>query len=120
VQSRNQLAILAEALAGIPVWGALPGSLAHRAGIRYGDVLLAINGKRTTNIDDYLDARNLTADGAEVVIFRDGHQITLQLVFEAVSPPATPGELERVAAQLTESRVLPSERPPPDAQGDAN
>jgi C-terminal processing protease CtpA/Prc len=120
MQSRNQLARLAETLAGIPVWGSLPGSLAHGAGVRYGDVVLSINGKRTANIDDYLDARNLRSDGAEVVIFRDGEQLTLRFEFDPREDAPRPQDLERVAAQLTEGRMLPSESPPVPPQTDAN
>ena len=49
---RKSLFALAKALEGLPVLGALEGTPAARAGVRYGDVLLEVNGVRTRTVMD--------------------------------------------------------------------
>ena len=48
---------LAKALEGIPILGTLSGTPAARAGIRYGDILLSVNGRRTKTMLDYVEAK---------------------------------------------------------------
>ena len=43
---------LAKALEGIPLLGCLPGSPSHDAGLRYGDVILEVNGRRVRDVQD--------------------------------------------------------------------
>lgn len=74
---RQQLEELAEAVQGIPVLGCLPGSTASEAGVRYGDIVLEVNGLRTINIDDYLAGRKLRTDGMALRLFRDGNEFAL-------------------------------------------
>ncbi len=73
---------LAKALGGIPILGTLDGTPASRAGIRYGDVLLAVNGRPTPTVLDYLEARALRADGMEVVVFRAGAEHVRDLTYD--------------------------------------
>ena len=61
--SQKAIFELAAALGGIPVLGALAGSPAARAGIRYGDVVLAVNNRRTRTMFDYLEAKGLRRTG---------------------------------------------------------
>ena len=63
---------LAKALEGVPVLGTLAGTPAAKAGIRYGDVLLSVNGMRTRTVADYIEAKALREDGMDVVVFRAG------------------------------------------------
>jgi len=119
MQSRSQLAQLAAALGGIPVWGCLPGSAAARLGVRYGDVILSVNGRSTPNVDDYIEARNGRRDGLVVVIFRDGREHTLEVSLEARAVPLTRAQLERTADQVAAARLLPSERMPPSESNGA-
>jgi len=74
---RQQLEALAEAVQGIPVLGCLPGSTASEAGVRYGDIVLEVNGLRTINIDDYLAGKRLRSDGMALRLFRDGNELAL-------------------------------------------
>ncbi len=74
---------LAKALDGIPVLGTLQGTPAAQAGIRYGDVLLSVNGMRTRNIFDYIEAKALRSDGMEIIVFRGGAEQTRELTYEA-------------------------------------
>jgi len=74
---RRQLEALAEVVQGIPVLGCLPGSTASEAGVRYGDIVLEVNGLRTLDIDDYLNGRKLRSDGMALRLFRDGTELSL-------------------------------------------
>lgn len=112
--SRTQLNKLAESLQGIAVWGCLPGSHAQRVGLRYGDVLLSVNGVRTSNVDDYLEARALRADVVELVVFRDGAELAIDIQLDPEPRPEPSREaLEAVASEVVAARILPTERPPP-------
>lgn len=94
---RKSLFSLAEALDGLPVLGALSGTPAHRAGVRYGDILLSVNGKRVRTVTDYVEAKNLRTDGMDVVVFRSGEERVITLSYEeggnASDPTALLAEL---------------------------
>ena len=108
MQNRAELGKLATILEGVPVWGCLPGSVAQAAGIQYGDVVLAVNGKRTKDLDDYVAARNLRADGAQIVVFRNGVEQTVDLVFHPLSE--SPDRLiPALVQQVVEQRLIPLE-----------
>jgi C-terminal processing protease CtpA/Prc len=112
--SRSQLNQLAETLRGIPVWGCLPGSQAQRAGVRYGDILLSVNGVPTSDVGEYVRARALRKGGVQLVIFRDGVELSLELTLDASEArEPTRAELEAVSAEIVAARMLPTERPPP-------
>jgi S1-C subfamily serine protease len=114
MMNREQLAKLAESLGGIPVWGVLPGSVSQRQGVRYGDVILSVNGIKTSNAEEYVEARSSRRDGADVVIFRNGEEVLLQLSFDEAGAP-TPERVAQVAQELAAARLLPSDAPPPTA-----
>jgi S1-C subfamily serine protease len=76
---RSLLTELAAALGGLPVFGSLPGSAAERAGIRYGDVLMSVDGQPTPNWDAYLTARDSSGPTITVQLFRDGAEFTVEL-----------------------------------------
>lgn len=105
--SREQLAKLAETLQGIPVWGCLPGSRGREAGVRYGDVVLSVNGRPTVDAAAYLAARRLRSDGMTLVVFRDGATHTLHLHFEPSAMETDAQKLADVARILVEARLLP-------------
>ncbi len=86
--SKAKLEQIAKVLEGIPVLGCLEGSPSERAGIRYGDVVLSVNGVKTSDMDLYLKARELRSDGAEIVVFRNGVEVVIELIFE--SPSSVP------------------------------
>lgn len=87
MQSSEQLTKLATALGGLPVLGCRPGSPAARAGIRYGDVLLSVNGVPTPDWATYVEARAIRPREMEVAIFRGGDELTVQLVFDSANQP---------------------------------
>lgn len=111
--SRKQLEEIAATVQGIPVWGCLPGSSAAEAGVRYGDIVLEVNGVLTPSINEYLAARALRQDGIALRLFRNGDELSVYVEFR---PPAD--TLEALTEQLADGRYLSpeSEAPPPKSQ----
>ena len=70
---------LAVALEGIAILGVMPGSPAALAGVRFGDVLLEVNGARVRSWSDYIEATARDGDGMEAVVFRAGERRRLLL-----------------------------------------
>ena len=95
---------LAKALEGVPILGTLSGSPAAKAGLRYGDVLLSVNGRRTRNVMDFIEAKALRQEGMQVVVFRGGAETTEELTYEARSAPIDPAAL---LAELVTMRIAP-------------
>ena len=104
--AKRTLFELAKALDGLPVIGCLQGTPAALAGVRYGDILLSVNGMRTKTLGDYLEAKALRADGMDVVIFRQGHEEPIELKYHANREKPDPASL---LAELVSMRVLPTE-----------
>jgi S1-C subfamily serine protease len=99
--SRKQLEEIANVVQGVPVWGCLPGSTAAEAGVRYGDIVVAVNGVPTPGIDAYLEARKLRSDGFELKLFRSGEELTLFVPFR---PPTD--TLLALATQIADGRYV--------------
>lgn len=112
MNTRQQIEDLADALGGVPVLGCLPGSTAAQAGVRYGDVILSINGVPTPGVAEYLEGKRLRKDGYDLRVFREGKELN---IFVPFGPPVDPSTL---VAQLAEMAVAPSE--PRAAKGPAN
>jgi S1-C subfamily serine protease len=110
--SKKSLYSMAKALEGLPVLGSLAGTPALRAGIRYGDILLEVNGQRTTSMLDYIRARGRRDDGMDLVVFRGGEQLRLSLAWgeRADVDPAT------LLAEIVTLRVGPSDAVPDDPE----
>jgi len=79
---KTNLIRLAEALGGLPVYGCLPGSPAARAGVRYGDVLLSVDGYETPSWDAYLAARERSGDVLHLRLFREGSELEIEVVLD--------------------------------------
>lgn len=105
---------LAKTLGGIPIWGALPKSAAEKSGLRYGDILLKVNGQAIPSIDAYLSVR-LRSEGRtlDLTIFRDGEEVTLSLRMPGSKSPSP--DVASAVRQVVEGRLLPSKsgKPPP-------
>lgn len=74
-----QLSRLATALGGIPILGSLSGSPAEQAGIRYGDILLAVDGIPTATWDDFLKARTKCKGRMLARVFRQGAEFEVSI-----------------------------------------
>lgn len=93
---------LAKALEGVPILGTLSGTPAARAGIRYGDILLSVNGRRTRTLGDYVEAKALRDDGMSVVVFRTGSEKLEELSYDADAPAPNPAA---ILAQVATMRL---------------
>lgn len=101
---KESLFALAKALEGIPVLGSLSGTPAARAGIRYGDVLLSVNGRRTRTVLEYIEAKALRSDGMDIVVFRSGSEKIKQLAYDELAAPVDTAAL---LAELITLRIAP-------------
>jgi S1-C subfamily serine protease len=102
MMSPHELSRLAEALGGLPVLGCLSGSPADQAGMRYGDILLSINGEKTGSLETFLSARKQASGRMQVRVFRQG--VELELAFELRPSNKTPLE---TLAELKDRGILP-------------
>ncbi len=81
---------IAKVLGGLPIWGTFAGSLAHRAGLRYGDIILQVNGKPTPTVADYYKARQLESETMALRFFRNGVTHTITLTLQRPQPSILP------------------------------
>jgi serine protease DegQ len=98
MRSRSDLAKLAAALNGLPVLGCLSGSPAAVAGVRYGDILLSIDGQATSNWDEFLTIRSGVKGGFTARIFRDGEELDMRIELREGPSPAGLELLAELAA----------------------
>jgi membrane-associated protease RseP (regulator of RpoE activity) len=104
MRSRSDLSRLAAALGGLPILGCLAGSPAAEAGVRYGDILLSIDGVPTRSWDDFLRARSQSRGGFVARIFREGSELDVAVTLR----PANKSALE-ILGELVDARVLDGE-----------
>jgi predicted metalloprotease with PDZ domain len=102
--AKASLFALAKVLEGMPILGTLSGTPAARAGIRYGDILLSVNGRRTRTVLDYIEAKELRADGMDVVIFRTGTERVEHLTYDR---SAEAPDRAAILAELVMMRIAP-------------
>ena len=90
MQHPEQLTQVAISLSGLPILGCASGSPAARAGLRYGDIVLSLNGVPTPSWSAFFDASG-RADGQLCLrVFRHGRELELSLTLarDARSPRA--------------------------------
>lgn len=99
---RVELTKLATALGGLPVLACRAGSPAARAGIRYGDIVLAVNGINTPDWASFIEARGKNQQTMQLELFREGAQISIEIQLQSVDID-TPSLL----AELIAERIVP-------------
>ena len=92
----SELSRLASSLGGIPILGSLAGSPADAAGIRYGDILLAVDGNPTTSWDEFLRVRSRCKERLVARVFRQGteFEVSIPLRVSKLSPLEVLAELQ--------------------------
>lgn len=105
---RTTLSKLAAALNGLPVLACRPGSPADTAGIRYGDILLTVNGIQTPDWGSFMEARTQKQTTMLLEIFRDGETLTIELDLSS----ATPIDPPELLAQILAGGLVPHEPVP--------
>ncbi|MGC4095069.1 MAG: PDZ domain-containing protein [Polyangiaceae bacterium] len=73
----SRLERLAKLLGGIPVWEVFPESDAEQAGVRFGDIILRVNGTKTPTFEKFLAAGEQHLDALEFEVFRNGKLLHL-------------------------------------------
>jgi len=79
VRRGSELSRLAQALGGLPILGCLQSSPAAEAGVRYGDILLSIDGIPTPTWETFLAVRGRCATSFTARIFRDGVELDIEI-----------------------------------------
>lgn len=107
---RNELHKLAAALGGLPVLFCRPDSPAERAGVRYGDIVLAVNGIKTPDWATFIEARSKSSTSMHLELFREGANVEIEL--ELGTP--TPIDPPTLLAELIAENIVPLVRPDKD------
>ena len=103
VLDRSELHKLAAALGGLPVLFCRPGSPAEQAGVRYGDIVLAVNGIKTPDWATFIEARSKSSTTMLLELFRDGETVSIEVALSAPTPIDPPTLL----AELIAEQVVP-------------
>jgi S1-C subfamily serine protease len=99
---RENLERMARIYEGVAIFSVEKGSTTHRAGVRAGDILMSVNGRRVRHHSEYGPARKLRSDEIELVVIRDGREVTL-VASDLAAKAATPAdsrEPEKIARSI--------------------
>jgi S1-C subfamily serine protease len=101
---------MATRLNGVPVLGCRPGSPAARAGVKYGDILTAVNGLPTPDWASYIEARSRSRGEMRVELFRAGETLVFEFALPTHPEPIDPAAL---LEELIEAGMMPLPTPDP-------
>lgn len=87
---RENLERMARIYEGVAIFSVERGSTTHRAGVRAGDILMSVNGRRIRHHSEYSQARRLRDECIELVVMRQGRE--LRLWAAGISSQAKPEE----------------------------
>jgi len=76
---RTELEKTAKILGGLLIWRSSPRGDAARAGVRQGDILLAVNGVPTPDVMSFMYARRLRQDRVTLDLFRFGERLRIEV-----------------------------------------
>lgn len=79
--SQETMVKMAKIYGGMPLLACLPNSPAERAGLQWGDVVVAINGLPTPDVQSFANARASREGGAMVRFVRDGKEREVELIW---------------------------------------
>ena len=77
--SLAQIEKLAKVIGGIPVWEVFPDSAAALAGVRFGDIIVSVNGTATPTFEEFLSAGEAHLAHITFEVFRDGKLVLLSI-----------------------------------------
>ncbi len=90
---------------GIAILGSLPGSPVEECGLKYGDVLLSVNGEAMTTVEDFLRARSSAQDKLEIIVRRGAHVMELSISLD--KRPPTQSSAAEAINQVQHLRLVP-------------
>jgi len=99
---RENLERMARIYEGVAIFSVERGSTTHRAGVRAGDILMSVNGRRIRHHSEYSEARRLRSECIELVVMRQGRELRLWAAGAASQPKATEASEETPAGPLAE------------------
>jgi S1-C subfamily serine protease len=106
--NRAVLERLAAAYEGVIVWGATPGSPAERAGLRAGDLVVAVNGEPTPTLEAFINARRWLNGRLVLSLVRDGTEMDVTLERPASTPKVASGVVIEATHTFVESVQPPA------------
>jgi S1-C subfamily serine protease len=92
---------------GIAILGALPGSPAEECGLKYGDILLSVNGEAMSTLEDFLRARASAQDTMALLVRRGGHVMELSIKLNKANRNKPISAAEAIQ-QIQHLRLMPA------------